>query len=159
MKKLFAVLMAAVLLVCMLAGCGDSGENPQGGNSGNDDPTVVNLMDMYSVKDPEGVEYDKRIAYYMPVLEGSEDYARGLRNLFTVLYGKDGKGVFMYDVQIFDSEASAKAFQTEQGEGTVDGTAFIMETDAAFFAAMEAFMPDLQGWIDSFGQAGYIDLD
>lgn len=159
MKKLLAVLLAALMLVCLLVACSDQGEDDKKGNSGNDDPTVVNLMDMYSVKDPEGLEYDKRVALYMPTLESDESYAVGLRHSFVVLYGKDGKGVFMYDVEIFDSEESATAYKNDAGDGKVDGAAWISESDATFFAAMEAFIPDLQTWIDNMSMSGMIELD
>ncbi len=174
MKKLFALLMAAMMLVCMLAGCGEQKNNgnaqgePNQGNvdtpqdetdpSGEDD-SVVNLMDMYSVEDPEGVEYDQRVALYMPVQESDESYATGVRHDFAVLYGKENKGVYMYDVEMFDSEESATAFQEAAGEGTVDGTAYIAESDADFFAAMEAFIPDFQTYIDNMMMSGMVELD
>ena len=155
MRKIFAMILSAVMLLCMFAGC-----SAQGGNETTQpaDPTVVNLMDMYSVKDPEGLEYDQRTALYAPALEGNEDYQSGVRHTFAVLYGKDGKGVFMYDVVIFDSEATATAYKDAAGEGKVDGTVWVNETDATFFTAMESFIPNLQTWIDNMKASGMIEV-
>ena len=154
MKRMFAVWMAAALLVCALAGCGGK----TGGGAQDGGPTV-NLMDMCTVEDPEGLEYDQRTALYMPILESDDSYATGARHLFTVYYGKDGKGVFMYAVTVFYSEESAAAYLEATGAGEVDGTAHIGTSDADFFTAMESFIPDLQTWIDNSMASGMIELD
>ncbi len=154
MKKLFAVWMAAALLVCTLAGCG--GKNPDGGAQ---DGSTVNLMDLYTVEDPEGVEYDQRVALYKPFLESDDHYADGAREMFFVYYGKDGKGVYMYNVEIFESEESAAAYLETAGVGEVDGKAYVATSDADFFAAMESFIPDLQTWIDNCMASGMIEVD
>lgn len=159
MKKVFAILLTAMMMVCLLAGCGSNNNANDKKEDAGEDKTVVNLMDMYSVKDPEGVEYDQRVALYMPVLESDENYAIGERHVFAVLYGKDGKGVYMYDVEIFDTEESAKAFQEEAGEGEVDGNVYISTADATFFTAMEAFIPDLQTFIDNMMMSGMVEID
>lgn len=159
MKKIFAILMSVLMLAGMLAGCGNQGTNGGDTKPKEGDASTVNLMDMYSIKDPEGVEYDKRVALYMPVLESDESYATGSRHVFVVLYGKDGQGVYMYNVEIFDSEESAAAFQAEAGNGKVDGTAYISESDATFFAAMAEFIPDFQTYIDNMMMSGMVELD
>lgn len=156
MKRLFAVWMAAALLVCTLAGCGGK---TAGGEDGQENGSSVNLMDLYSVEDPEGLEYDQRTALYMPVLESDESYASGARHLFTVYYGKEGKGVYLYTVTLFDSEESAAAYLETAGAGEVDGTAHVTTSDAEFFAAMESFIPDLQTWIDNSMASGMIEVD
>lgn len=156
MKRLLVVWMAAVMLVYTLAGCG--AKTPDGGGA-QSDSSVVNLMDMYSVEDPEGVEYDQRTALYMPVLESDELYASGARHVFSVYYGKEGKGVYLYAVTIFDSEESASAYQESVGAGEVDGTAHIGTSDADFFTAMESFIPDLQTWIDNSMASGMIEVE
>ena len=113
---------------------------------------------MYSVEDHEGVEYDQRTALYMPVLESDEHCADGARHLFAVYYGKDGKGVYMYSVEIFDSKESATAYQENTGAGEVDGVAYITVSDANFFTAMESFIPDLQTFIDNSMASGMIEV-
>lgn len=153
MKKWFALTLAAVMLLCLFTGC-DSKAGPGGGA----DSSTVNLMDLYTVTDPEGVEYDQRVALYKPVLESDEHYADGARESFCVLYGKDGKGVYMYSVETFETQEQAEAYLAESEVGKTDGSVYINETDADFFAAMEAFMPDLQSWIDNMMLSGMMEL-
>ena len=159
MKKVISLLMAVLMVACLLAACGNSNSAENSGKPSEADPTVVNLMDMYSVKDPDGVEYDQRVALYAPVLESDESYATGVRHNFAVLYGKDGKGVYMYSVDIFDTEDSAKAYAEDAGQGTVDGTVVVTTSDASFFATMESFVPDLQTWIDNMMMSGMVEVD
>lgn len=166
MRKVFAFWIAAMMLVCMLVGCGaekaienNGGDNEDVSGTSQEDDSVVNLMDMYSVKDPEDVEYDQRVALYMPVLENDESYASGARHIFSVIYGKDGKGVYMYDVEVFDSEESATAFKDASGEGKVDGNVYVSGSDETFFAAMESFIPDFQTWVDNMMASGMIEVE
>lgn len=159
MKKVISLLMAVLMVACLLAACGNSNSDTNAGKNPDADATVVNLMDMYTVKDPEGVEYDQRTALYAPILESDESYATGARNTFVVLYGKEGKGVYMYTVTIFDTEESAKAYADEAGAGTVDGTAHVATSDADFFTTMESFIPDLQTWINNLMQSGMVEVD
>lgn len=155
MKKIFAVLLSVLMLLSLLTACG--GDPTEGTTP--PDPTKVNLMDMYTVSDPEGVEYDQRVALYAPTLESEESYASGSRHIFAVLYGKDGKGVYMYDIIVFDTAESANTYLEAAGEGTVDGAVYISECDATFFAAMEAFIPNLQTWIDNMMASGMIEVE
>ena len=159
MKRLFAVWMAAMMLVCTLAGCGAKNTGDGKTEPAQEDDSVVNLMDMYFVKDPEGVEYDQRVALYMPILESNEHYADGARHLFSVFYGKEGKGVYLYPIELFDSEESAAAYRDTTEAGEVDGTAYITTSDASFFTAMESFIPDLQTWINNSMASGMLELD
>ncbi len=159
MKRLLALLMTALMLVGVLAGCGGDPSDKKDGSGDAAGSTEVNLMDMYTVKDPEGVEYDQRVALYMPVLESDEEYAGGKRYVFSVIYSKDNKGVYMYNVDIFDTEESAKAYLEENGNGVVDGSAVVTESDADFFATMEAFIPDAQTWIDNMMASGMMELE
>lgn len=119
----------------------------------------VDLNGVYTVTDPEGVEYDTRVALYRPVLETEEHYADGCRDLYTVLYGLDGKGVYMYSVEVYDTAADAEAYAAEQSSGEVEGNIFVSTSDAAFFTAMESFMPDLNAWIDSQMASGMMEID
>lgn len=155
MKKLFAMILALMMVLCLFAGCGEQTPDE---TTEPEDPTVVNLMDMYTVKDPEGVEYDKRVALYMPILETEETYAIGHRSSFCVLYGKEGKGVYMYSVDLFETADQAASY-AESGGGTADGLAVVSESNADFFAAMESFIPDLQTWIDNMMMSGMMELD
>ena len=156
MKKLISLVLLAVMSIAMFAGC-------SGNVAPSEEKTAyignkVNLYDMYTVTDPEGVEYDQRIALYAPVLESDDAYASGQRDLFVVFYGKDDQGVYMYTVMIFDTEANAAAFAAEKGY-TADGKAVINTSDATFFAAMSSFIPNFQTWIDNNKQSGMIELD
>ena len=182
MKRMMAMLLA-LLLVCALSGCASGGNNGAkddgnnatslNGNSGGTEDkqdaenggdagsgaSSVNLKDMYTVADPEGVEFDQRVALYMPILESDEHYADGCRYTFTVLYGLAGKGVYMYNVEIYETEEQAAAYLAAAESGQVDGTAYITTSDAAFFAAMESFIPDLDTWINNMMASGMMELD
>lgn len=187
MKRFIAILMTSLLLLCLLAGCSSSGKTATGSSStgsGNassaassadasssaaasgssaavegGDSSTVNLMDYYTVTDPEGVDYDQRVALYMPVLESDEHYADGCREVFTVLYGKEGKGVYMYNVEIYETEEQATAYMESAGNGEVDGTAYITTSDAAFFTAMESFVPDFDTWVNNMMASGMMELE
>ena len=76
-----------------------------------------------------------------------------------MLYGKDGKGVYMYTVAILESEEAAEAYQEMMEAGTVDGKVYVESADASFFAMMEAFIPDLQTYITTLEDAGMTKLD
>ena len=161
MKRFFSLLMAvlSVFTITLLAGCSQG--NPDNTSDPQDEQkeNTVNLMDMYTVTDPEGVEYDERIALYMPVLESDPDsYNIGIRHLFAVLYGKEGKGVYMYDVQVFDTEEHAAAYAAEAG-ATADGVVCVSTSDEAFFVAMESFIPDLATFVDNMKQSGMTEFE
>lgn len=176
-KKVLALLMAIGMMMCLLAACSgekDQGTSSQVSSSASDqtsssvadqtgssaaEASQVNLMDMYTVTDPEGVEYDQRVALYQPVLESDENYAAGQRDVFAVLYGKDGKGVFMYDVIVFDTADSANAYQKNAGSGQVDGTVYVKESGAELFAAMESYVPTFQTWIDNMMASGMVEVE
>lgn len=153
MKRITAILLALLMLICALSGCSSSDNSSQEDNS----PTV-NLMDMYTVTDPEGVDYDQRIALYMPVLESDDHYADGCRYTFTVLYGLEGKGVYMYSVEIYETEEQATAYMAATGIGETDGTAYITSSDATFFAMMESFVPDLDTWVNNMTESGMMEI-
>ncbi|MGI6254733.1 MAG: hypothetical protein ACOYJZ_03775 [Acutalibacter sp.] len=177
MKKALTLLMAMAMMLCLLAACSgekDQSTNSQSSSSAADqsssaatdqtsssaaEDSQVNLMDMYTVTDPEGVEYDQRVALYAPVLESDENYAAGQREIFAVLYGKDGKGVFMYDVIVFDTEDSANAYRQDAGAGEVDGTVYVKESGADLFAAMESYVPTFQTWIDNMMASGMVEVE
>ena len=76
-----------------------------------------------------------------------------------MLYGLDGKGVYMYSVEVYDTAADAEAYAAEQSSGEVEGNIFVSTSDAAFFTAMESFMPDLNAWIDSQMASGMMEID
>ena len=156
MKKLISLVLLTVMSLALFAGCSGTGA-PVGETTayvGN----KVNLYDSYTVTDPEGVEYDKRVALYAPVLESDENYASGQRDFFVVLYGKDDQGVYMYNVFIFDTEEHAAAYAAEHN-CTADGKAAVSSNDASFFVAMSSFIPNFQTRIDNNLQSGMIELD
>lgn len=164
MRKLLAMLLSASMVACMFTGCGaGSDENqsttPTATEAPTEDTSKVNLMDLYTIEDPEGVTYDQRVVLYTPELEGSEHYAEGAREIFCVLYGNEGKGVYMYNVEIFDTEENAEAYKAKAEAGSTDGKAYITTSDATFFATMEAFIPDLQTWIDNMSMSGMMELE
>ena len=156
MKKLVSIALIAVMSIALFAAC--SGPAVPSGETTAYDGNKVHLYDEYTVTDPEGVEYDQRIALYAPVLESDDAYASGQRDLFVVFYGKDDQGVYMYTVMIFDTEANASAYAAEKGY-TADGKAVVSSNDATFFAAMSSFIPNFQTWIDNNKQSGMIELD
>jgi len=121
---------------------------------------TVNLLDMYSVTDPEGVEYDQRTVLYTEVTEEYDEtmYAAGIRHDFCVLYGKDGQGVYMYEVMVFETEEQAAAYAETEGASR-DGVCTVLESDASFFEMMSAFIPDLQAYIDMMLQMGMTELN
>lgn len=155
MKKLLAVLMVLVMATGMLVAC----KAPEATDNGKEASNELNLMDMYTIKDPEGVEYDRRVVLYAPTLESDENYALGLRHTFEVLYGKDGKGVYMYEVAVCDTPENAAAYKELAGFDKSDGNVAIDASDAAFFAAMESFIPDLQTWVDNLSMSGFTPID
>lgn len=182
MKRFIAIFMTLLLVLCVLTGCSSSGKtatssgNATSAQSSADasssaaasgssaaaeggDSASVNLMDYYTVSDPEGVDYDQRVALYMPILESDEHYADGCREMFTVLYGLEGKGVYMYNVEIYETEEQATAYMESAGNGEVDGTAYITTSDAAFFTAMESFVPDFDTWVNNMMASGMMELE
>lgn len=182
MKRFIAISMTLLLVLCVLTGCSSSGKTAtssgSSAGSGNatsaqssadasgssdsaeaGDSASVNLMDYYTVTDPAGVDYDQRVALYMPILESDEHYADGCREVFTVLYGKDGKGVYMYNVEIYETEEQATAYMESAGNGEVDGTAYVTTSDAAFFTAMESFVPDFDTWVNNMMASGMMELE
>jgi len=155
-KKLTVTLLTLLMMVGALAGCASKSNESKAPQKFD---SKVNLMDMYTVTDPEGVDYDARYAMYMPILENSEDYNSGARYMFTVIYGKENKGQYMCTVEIFETEDQALAYQAEAGCGTVDGKAYINENDATFFATMESFVPTVADWVSNQKQNGMMDIE
>lgn len=155
MKKNIVTLLTLVMLACAFTGCGKT-DAP---DASTEDSSVVNLMDMYSVEDPKDVAYDQRTVLYMPVLESSDHYADGARHLFSVLYGKEGKGVYMYNVEVYEEAEQAAAYKEQAQIGEVDGAVYITESNADFFVEMEAFIPDLQAMIDNLMASGMMEID
>ena len=119
---------------------------------------IVNLMDMYTVTDPEGLEYDTRRVFYSETPEDDFFYGSGLRHSFNVIYGKDDKAVYMYSVSVFETEEQAAAYVEEEESGTVDGNCVISVTDTSFFEMMASMIPDLQGWIDNLITSGMTEI-
>lgn len=173
MKRFAAIAIVLVLMLGALSACGtESGKPspapaettpaetaPAESAAASVADNQVDLNGVYTVTDPEGVEYDTRVALYRPVLETEESYAAGCREMYTVLYGLDGKGVYMYNVEVYDTEADAEAYASEQSAGEVEGNIYVGTSDAAFFTAMESFVPDLNAWIDSQMASGMIEID
>lgn len=180
MKPVSAMVLTVVLASCVLMGCSASSgstaapESPATSESSaaqQPEETVsaasaesgsadtVDLMGMYTVTDPEGVDYDLRVALYQPVLESDEDYASGMRYNFSVVYGKDGKGVYMYSVSVFDTAEDAQAYLDSAQNGTVEGDVYVNTNDATFFTAMESFIPDVNTWINNMQASGMMELE
>jgi len=188
MKRIAALLLALLMLVLVLPGCSSPKESAEvkadspkesaevkadstkesaevkddsakESTEVKDDSATVNLMDMYTVTDPEGVEYDQRIALYKPILESDDHYADGCRYMFSVLYGKEGKGVYMYSVEIYETEKQAADYQATTGTGEVDGVVYVVTSNADFFASMESFVPDLDTWINNLSESGMTEIE
>lgn len=180
MKKLIALCLSVLMLACLLIGCAEkpategSTAAPQTTaapettpapetttapetNPADENNAVVDLNGEYSLQDPEGVEYDERVILYAPAAEDEE--FGNTPATYNVLYGKDGKGVYMYTVAILESEEAAAAYQEMMESGTVDDNVYVESADASFFAMMEAFIPDLQTYITTLEGAGMTKLD
>ena len=188
MKKLICVLIVVLMAAALTAGCSGSTkpaeptsapvvtdapatevpatEVPATEAPATEAPTeepaaddTVNLMDMYTVTDPEGVEYDTRRVFHSETPEDDFFYGSGLRHSFNVIYGKDDKPVYMYSVSVFETEEQAAAYAEEEEAGTVDGNCVVGVTDASFFEMMASMIPDLQGWIDNLITSGMTEID
>lgn len=188
--KFAAIILALLLLTGALAGCSSNATGTQSGVSsssaagtqassssgsaasaqtsgssnsatGKKQASVVNLKDMYTVKDPKGVDYDARYALYKPVIKSDDDYAKGARYIFSVIYSKANKGQYLYSVVIFDTEKQAKAYMSSdgKGKGKVDGKAYVTESNADFFAKMAAYMPTADDWVKNQRQSGMMDIE
>lgn len=155
--RIMSLVLVLVLLASVLAGCGKASN---GGNKTQKtkDEHSVDLQGKYTVKDPEGVKYDKRIAVYKPYIDGDEDYKKGARYSYIVIYSLKDKGQYMYTVDIYDTKEHAAAYQKENSKATLDGTAVVTKNDATFFTKMEAFIPTLNDFISNEKQSGYMDL-
>lgn len=175
-RKVYAILMMLCILMGVFAACSKKNDNPTPTNVPTNSPTsaptnapttaptdvpknVVDLKGMYTVKDPEGVEFDTRYELYMPYLKTAEEYAAGDRYTFSVIYGKDKKGQYMYAVDIFETEQQATAFQKKSGKGTVDGKAVVVISKADFFAKMEALIPTVDDWVNNMKQSGMMPIE
>ena len=200
MKKIFALLLSILLVLCVLAGCAQqtpnttTTEKPAADPTGNvsttttaapntttavpntttagsgdvDDPgmpevtvdgSTINLMGVHTVSDPEGVAFDKRTILYMPILETDDHYADGARELFCIIYEKDTKGVYMINVELFETADQAAAYATAQKNGEAKGAAYENISNADFFIAMEAFIPDAKTWIDNMMLSGMMEIE
>lgn len=148
------------------SGSSSSAANAQASGSSNSSTgkkqaSEVNLKDMYTVKDPKGVDYDARYALYKPIIKSDEDYARGVRYTFSVIYSKANKGQYLYSVEIFETEKQAKAYLSSdgKGKGKVDGKAYVTESNADFFAKMAAYIPTAEDWVKNQKQSGMMDIE
>lgn len=176
--KFAAIVLALFLLVGTLAGCSSNAAGTQSGGSssstagaqasvssssatGKKQASEVNLKNMYTVKDPSGVDYDARYALYKPVIKSDDDYAKGIRYIFSVIYSKANKGQYLYSVDIFETEKQAKAYMSSdgKGKGKVDGKAYVTENAADFFAKMAAYMPTADDWVKNQKQSGMMDIE
>lgn len=186
MKKIVSLLIAAVMVVALFAGCTGSNkpadptaapatEAPATDAPATEVPATevpvteapteepaadntVNLKDFYTVTDPEDLEYDVRKVFYSETTEDNFFYASGLRHEFNVLYGKENKGVYMYSVMVFETEEQATAYVEEEEAGTVDGNCVVTVTEMSFFEMMSSMIPDLQGWIDNLTTSGMTEI-
>ena len=158
MKKTIALLLIAVLAVSLFA-CAGSQQKPDASEDASG-KNPVNLKDMYTVYDPEGVEYDQRIVFYTEITEENDAtmYALGIRHDFVVVYGKDNQGVFSYEVVVLETEEQAAEY-AGRNNGKQDGAIVVLESDASYFEMMSAFLPDLQTYIDFMAGMGMTVLD
>ena len=184
MKKLIPVLLVVLMAAALFAGCSANSDKPADPTASpvteapatevpateapveteapTEEPTTdntVNLMDMYTVIDPEGLEYDTRRVFYSETPEDDFFYGSGLRHSFNVIYGKDDKAVYMYSVSVFETEEQAAAYVEEEETGTVDGNCVVTVTETSFFEMMASMIPDLQGWIDNLTTSGMTEID
>lgn len=179
MKRIRTVLPALLVLACVLTGCAansassapaasstaasasaaQSSAAPADSAAASDSASdTVNLMDLYTVTDPADVSYDRRVVLYKPLIESDDHYADGCRDTFTVLYGLNGKGVYMYSVEIYETAEQAQAYRDAADNGEVDGNVYITTSDAAFFTAMESFVPDFDTWVNNMTASGMMDI-
>lgn len=162
MKKILSSMMVLVLLMGVLAGCAgksnDGNKKVEPKKETTVDQHSVDLQGNYTVKDPDGLKYDKRSVIYKPNVAGDEIYEKGGKVSYTVIYSLDKKGKHMFNVQTFDTNEKAAAYQKEQGKGTVDGKAVIVESDENFFIKMESFMPTADDFVNNMKQSGFMDL-
>lgn len=169
MKKLtvktVAMVMALVMVGSAMTACSEKKDDTKKqatdvkkDDSKKDQKNQVKLNDVYTVTDPEDVEYDKRVVLYKPLIEGTDEYSAGQREAFCVVYSKEDKGQFMYEVTSFDTKENAEAYQKQVKNSTIDGTVVISTSDAKFFASMESFIPNATTWTDNLKASGMMEL-
>ena len=151
MKKSVSLFLAAILFLCLLPSCGSS-------SSSAETKKTVNLMDQYTISDPAGVDYDQRRVFYERIKQDDNRYAIGLRTSFCVLYGKGEKGVYMYNVDVFDAPESAAAYMEVANGVEVDGKVCISKTDKDYFVKVERTYPNFQAWVDNLKESGMTEL-
>ena len=123
------------------------------------DPETMVDLDGYIVADPEGVEYETRLALYRPVLPGEEEAEMGITDMYMIYYytGTDGKA--QISITVFETEEQAQAYQTAAEKGEVDGNVYISVLGEDFFIAMAAFMPDVNDMIGNMMMSGFMEME
>ncbi len=178
MKRTLAILLSVVLTISLLAACTPADNNTEGTTTAptSTAPTTtaptttapttapvvnntVNLMDIYTITDPEGVEYDERIVLYKTYAAGDGMYEEGYRYSFIVVYGKETAPVFSYNVDVFETADQAEAYKVLAEGGQTDGNVYYSTIAADFFAMMAAMIPDVASYIALQSDAGYAKLE
>ncbi len=179
MKRIVSILLSAVLVLGLMVACAPADNNTEGTTTAptSTAPTTtaptttaptttapvvnntVNLMDIYTITDPEGVEYDERIVLHMAYAAGDSMYEEGHRHAFIVVYGKESKPVFSYNIDIFETAAQAEAYKVLVESGETDGNAYYSTITADFFAMMAEMIPDVASYIALQTDAGYAKLE
>ncbi len=160
-RKVFTVATVLFVFVGLFTACTKKNDDivqADALDTQKEESTEVDLNGMYTVQDPEGVEFDERYELYKPYIQADENYAEGARYTFAVIYAKEGKGQYMYAVDIFETKEQAIAYQEENDTGTVDGKAVVAISDADFFITMEAFVPTVDDWINNLEESGMMPI-
>ncbi len=122
MKKILCMVLALLICIAMLAGCGDTtpesgSEDP--GQSGSDKSTPsgegVKITDSYTFTDPTDIEFDTRYVLYMGPESSmvSSMVEKGELCQYSIIYAKDEVAVAEYDLYVCDSVESAQGIQNE----------------------------------------------
>lgn len=178
MKRILAIVLTLVMLTAVLAACAPADNNTEGTTTAptSTAPTTtaptttapttapvvnntVNLMDIYTITDPEGVEYDERVVLHMAYAAGDGMYEEGYRHSFIVVYGKETVPVFSYNVDVFETADQAEAYKVMAEGGETDGNVYYSTITADFFAMMAAMIPDVASYIALQTDAGYAKLE
>lgn len=184
MKRTLAIVLSVVLTLSLLAACIPTDNNTEGTTTAptSTAPTTtaptttaptttaptttapvvnntVNLMDIYTITDPEGVEYDERIVLYKTYSAGDSMYEEGYRHSFIVVYGKESAPVFSYNIDVYETADQAEAYKVLAEAGETDGNVYYSTVTGDFFAMMAAMIPDVASYIALQTDAGYAKLE
>ena len=123
------------------------------------DPETMVDLDGYILVDPEGVEYETRLALYRPVLPGEEEAEMGITDMYVIYYYTGTNGKAQVSIMVFENEEQAQAYLETAQNGEVDGNVYISVLGEEFFIAMAAFMPDVNDMIGNMMMSGFMEVE